>query len=132
MASTIVLSGSLTVDGKAYTLAKSLSLGVVEQRHFELAAGDCRELTFDTEDGTGLKFLFLKAVQASDPTIQSEVQLSFNDDDGAAPASGTGWKEVNGLELSYKENPLSTTNNSLYIYNSGNEAIVVDVVAALE
>ena len=127
-----VLSGTINIEGLAVSLAKTLTLGVSMIRTFELKAAGVREFTFDTLDGTVLKFFFIKAVQASDPTQQKEIQYSNLDADGADPPNGTGWKEINSLEISYAERALSSGNNSFYLYNAGNEALQVTVAAALE
>lgn len=126
----IVLSGTLTAESMPITLAKTLDIDLAVIRTFELAALASREFEFDSDDGTSLKFLFVKAVKASDATQEGEIQYSALDADGADPANGTEWVEFNYLELSFAERALSVA-NKFFLYNSGNEALTVTVIAAI-
>ena len=130
--SKFTLSGAVDSDGKAITLARALELPIMDSRTFELDPGDAREFTYDPDDGGTLKLLLIKAVKKSDPTQLAEIQFSNNDNDGADPPNGTNWVEVNGLEMTFREQPLSDTNNSFYLYNAGDDVLVVDMVAGLE
>ena len=128
----IVLSASLTVDGKAISLAKSYTADVVREYHFDLAAGAVRQFSFDdTYDGTALKFLYIKALKSSDLTQEGDVSYGTSDAEASDAANGVAWTEVAGLCVDWSERALSTLNR-FDVYNAGSDRLTLDVVFALE
>jgi hypothetical protein len=127
----VSFSASLTVDGKAHSLSKSYTAGVLIEQEFELAAGAVRSIAIPTNDGTSVKFLYIKAVDSADPTQAAEVSYGTNDAEASDAANGTNWNVVYGLKVAWENVALSTA-NKLHIYNHGSSRILVELAIGLE
>jgi hypothetical protein len=133
MAQTIVLSGTIALgSGRTLTLSKSYESDHLRIRDAEISAGDLLTLTFDNSvEGDDLKFLVIESRLAADSSQVAPVKYSVLDADGADPANGTAWREVNGTLVSWEDITLSAT-YKLYLYNSGANKIAVTVAVGLD
>jgi hypothetical protein len=133
MAQTITLSGTIALgSGRTLTLSKSYESDHLRIRDAEVAAGDLLTLTFDnTVEGDDIKFLVIESRLAADSSQVAPVKYSVLDADGADPANGTAWREVNGTLVSWEDITLSAT-YKLYLYNSGANKIAVTVAVGLD
>ena len=132
MSATVTLSATLDLGGNEVSISKSYTAEFLRTFDFELAAGAIMSLAFDAVlEGADSQFLFIQALNASDLTQHTTVSYGFSDADASVPASGTLWRSVNGLHLSWEDVDLSA-NGKLYVYNSGSNRASVKVSVGLD
>lgn len=132
MSASVSLSATLALGGNSKGISKAYTAEYLRVFDFELSAGATMALTFDsTHEGADLQFLYIRAVSNADTTQDTEVSFGVSDADASAPASGTAWRAVNGLHLSWESISLSAT-GKLYIYNSGSNKADVTVSVGLD
>jgi hypothetical protein len=131
LSTTVKLSASLFLGTRSRSLHRSSSLGKAISEDFELAPGAVRQIALDSShDGTSLVFLCIGAVLNSDGKTPAVVSYGVSDAAASNPSDpqySANWIDVDGLEVSWRTIALSTQNR-IYIYNSGAAKINVSLV----